>query len=373
MSVDPHVEPWLDRYRTGELEEAERLWVEAHLGRCAECTRSLEELAAFSGMVGRAYYAQRAVAGAREPAWERMRGEILARTAAPRRAPRSAGSRASVFGRYAPQAALAVLALVALGVLYQEGVRGPEDARRRLAREPEATSSPRGPASSDEVQLIKPLPGEPRAAQPQPGPPVGGARRPSSPQGAQPPELLQGAGPADAPSEDERARQVPSEAPPAAQEAAPAVAADAAGEADVAADAADEADQEYVRAPAERRAVPSQREEAVVGGEREQRAAKETREALDADLLRREAALAAADTLDGDFADEAADAGPAEDVLQRFEHLARRALASGDSLEAARALAFWRDSVEQRADLSPERESATVVLIDSLVTLVETE
>jgi hypothetical protein len=54
------------------------------------------------------------------------------------------------------------------------------------------------------------------------------------------------------------------------------------------------------------------------------------------------------------------------DALQRMDLYARKALASGDSLDAKRALAFWRDSVAARQDLDAARKRAAAALVDSL-------
>jgi hypothetical protein len=54
------------------------------------------------------------------------------------------------------------------------------------------------------------------------------------------------------------------------------------------------------------------------------------------------------------------------DPLQRMDLYARKALASGDSLDAKRALVFWRDSVALRQDLNAARKRAAAALVDSL-------
>jgi hypothetical protein len=54
------------------------------------------------------------------------------------------------------------------------------------------------------------------------------------------------------------------------------------------------------------------------------------------------------------------------DDLQRLDLYARRALATDDWLAAARALAFWRDSLAFRTDLDPARKRAAAALVDTL-------
>ncbi len=124
-----HVEELLDRYRTGELGPAERRRVELHLEECGRCRTALASLSAFSRTVERAYEAETAARAAEgEPDWGRLRASIVERVREP--APRR-----SWLPRHAPQAAAAVVALVALGVLWQQGIRGPDDADRALRSE----------------------------------------------------------------------------------------------------------------------------------------------------------------------------------------------------------------------------------------------
>jgi hypothetical protein len=126
----------LDRFRTAELESAEHERVAAHLASCASCARALADLEAFADSVGRAYAARRAIDVRPEPDWDELRARIAAGTAAeglvgerPASQQRERESR-SAWIRWAPQAAAAVLAIVVAGVLWREGVQGPEDARR---------------------------------------------------------------------------------------------------------------------------------------------------------------------------------------------------------------------------------------------------
>lgn len=144
---DGHVAALLDRYRTGELEGPVRERVEAHLAVCPACTADLAALSEFAATVGRGYAAEETLAAASAPDWARQRQAILARSSG------RAGDRRPWAARWGPQAALAVLALIAVGVLYNRGVQGPADAERALTPptgEPRAAASrPAGPSATE--------------------------------------------------------------------------------------------------------------------------------------------------------------------------------------------------------------------------------
>lgn len=123
-----HVVDWLDAWRTGELDEPRAREVEAHLESCAGCRAELAELEAFARTVEAGY--RGAEAAREEPDWGASRAAIVARTSAA-----ADGSGRSWFARWAPQAAIVLVAVVAIGVLVEEGVRGPDDVPRSL-REP---------------------------------------------------------------------------------------------------------------------------------------------------------------------------------------------------------------------------------------------
>ncbi|CAN5136365.1 hypothetical protein BH18GEM1_BH18GEM1_06060 [soil metagenome] len=140
-----HVEPLLERYRTGELEGQERERVAAHLAECPACAAVLADSEAFAATVGRGYLAGRAMHAADEPDWVGQRAAILARISA-------RPAQGSRWQGWAPQAALAVLALIAVGVLYEVGVREPADAERALAPAGSEPASEGGmPATREDV------------------------------------------------------------------------------------------------------------------------------------------------------------------------------------------------------------------------------
>lgn len=321
---EAHVERWLDRYRTGELDEAARRRVEAHLAACADCARELTELEAFSATMARAFEAGRQLAAPSEPAWDRQRRRIVARTMEDSRLHEGW---ARVLRQYAPQAAMAVIALIALGVLYREGVRGPGEAERRL-QEP-------APAPS----LAK----------------TAGPARETGPQAAGAPEA------APQPRAEAHARILGAPAP--AEET----------------QAANEAEGAMKEEPGAARPVPSAPRGFAAGREKapaEARvkppapaAAEPRRDETDEDRAKAMAGRTAA----------AAPHAPADlaqsplkhmDELRRLDFRAHRALASSDTAEAARVLAFWRDSLQGRGDLDPERMRAAAALVDSLAALV---
>lgn len=121
-----HVVEWLDRWRTNELDPPRARAVERHLESCAACREALADLEAFASAVERGYRASEA--GRPEPDWGARRATIVERTAGRER------SRRSRLVRWAPQVAIVAIAAVAIGVLWERGVRGPDDVERALRR-----------------------------------------------------------------------------------------------------------------------------------------------------------------------------------------------------------------------------------------------
>lgn len=318
-----HVGEFLDRYRTGELGEPDRLRIERHLEMCESCRGELEALAAFARVVERGYAAERAARAAeREPDWPRLRASIVERTSG-----RTSGARRARLARFVPQAALAVLALVALGVLWEQGVRGPGDAEQALRSERRAangadgedTGGPAATAGADR---------EERAAR---------NDRFDVPIGA--------------PETREPMEEAPPESPDEANERRRGAALDDAGFRGDVDGVERDADRAVEGAPADEAVA----EAAAPVGQAEDRAAAGARP--DAAQAREEVAKAAA-------------APPPE--LERFQTAARTALSEADTLRAARALAQWRDSLAPRRDLPPALERAARALADSLAAFLAT-
>lgn len=137
----------LDRYRSGELEGPARSRVEEHLEECVECAEALAELEGFAATIERGYAAERALGTAREPEWSRQRAAIVERTSGRREQNRFAGLR-----RWIPQAAAVLVAVIALGVLVEKGVRGPEEAERVRRPGVSRTAEPAPPAESESAE-----------------------------------------------------------------------------------------------------------------------------------------------------------------------------------------------------------------------------
>ncbi len=311
---DGHVEELLDRYRTGELDAADRRRVETHLEECPGCRSALVSLEDFSRTVERAYAAE-AAGLEREPDWERMRASIAARTTAPPRRPWLA--------RHVPQAAAAVVALVALGVLWQQGIRSPEEADRALRTERPPAFSDRDASSADrssgalgpgvaehdttvgaELDRLQPAQDEARLTKRDAAEALGDAV-----------EHREGA------RQQNVARAAPQKPAPVA---------------------------EAIEGKAEAAAAGARDDSAVSRARFEARA--------DSNVVAAEAPV---------FADEIEITDQAPE-LERFQSRARLALSAGDSALAAAALAQWRDSLSAGEDLPPDLRRAAEALADSL-------
>jgi hypothetical protein len=319
----------LDRYRTGELGEPDRLRVERHLETCEACRAELEALAVFTRVIERGYAAERAARAAeREPDWARLRAAVIARTSG-----RRSRAQRSRLARYIPQAALAVLALVALGVLWEQGVRGPGEAEQALRSEHRTGSRADGAGEDSGGPAVTP-----------------GADRME--RAAREDRFAARAG---APETREPMEEALPESPDEANERRR----DAALE-----DARFRVDVDGVEREADRAAEGAPADEAVAEavapvGQAQDQAGAEARPdpARPAAQAREEHAKAAA-------------APPP--VLERFQRSARNALSEADTLLAARALAQWRDSLAPRRDLPPDLERAARALADSLAAFLAT-
>lgn len=319
-----HVEELLDRYRTGELDLADRRRVEGHLEECEACRSALASLEEFSETVGRAYAAEAASrAVEHEPDWGRMRAAIAARTTAP--------PRRSWLARHVPQAAAAIVALIALGVLWQQGIRSPEEADRALrtegrealsdrdARPADRSSGALGPGAAEpdttagaELDRLQPAQDEARLTKRDAAEPLG--------------ERL----------DDREGARRQNEAGAAARKPAPVA--------------------EAIEGEAEAAAAGARDDSAVSRARFEARA--------DSNMVAAEAPVLA-DEVEITVTGQAKMATPPPD-LERFHSRARLALAAGDSALAAAALAQWRDSLSAGEDLPPDLRRAAEALADSL-------
>jgi hypothetical protein len=118
-----HVEELLDAYRTGELDDARRASVAAHLEACAHCRAALERLGPWTEVVELGFAARRAAARDLEPDWAAQRAAIVARTSGRAHARAAEGRRG--FWRWAPQVALVALAALIVGIVWRENPRDP--------------------------------------------------------------------------------------------------------------------------------------------------------------------------------------------------------------------------------------------------------
>lgn len=148
-----HVGEVLDAWRTGELEPAEGARVEAHLAECERCRAELSALGTLTAAVERAQEARRRSAAELEPDWAAQRAAIVARTSG--RAQAARGGR-RVFWRWAPQVALAAVAVIVIGVVWRGTAPDPPPESARLdapagapAEVPPAESRRRAAASED--------------------------------------------------------------------------------------------------------------------------------------------------------------------------------------------------------------------------------
>lgn len=386
-----HVVALLDRYRTGELSDEERRHVETHLEVCGDCMAALADLAAFASTVEKGYEAERALAAESEPDWARVRQEIVARTSAKR-----AQSRRGWLTQHVPQTAAAVVAVLAVVIVVQQGVRGPEDVSQALRptessergevdgpETPPPVSEPR----SSEVDALGALESETetlersydesilgdvdnmrrgarneeldrdarlaapvdRARELKEEPAVITGGRAADPnavrQGQE--ERFEDAGRAD----DLRENQI------AADREIPAV-----GEVEHAAEPKravfrDQVGQE--KPDAEAALLPDEEEVSKDGYYKQKRAAGE-----DGKVAEGEAA-AVADQLEAQI-----EADPEVEPLSRFEMRARYAISESDTLAANAALEFWNDSLGAGADLEPADRERAQALADSLASLL---
>jgi negative regulator of sigma E activity len=384
-----HVVALLDRYRTGELSDEERRHVETHLEVCGGCMAALADLAAFASTVEKGYEAERALGAESEPDWARVRQEIVARTSAKK-------AKRGWLAQHVPQTAAAVVAVLAVVIVVQQGVRGPEDVSQALRP---TESSERGevdgpetvpPASeprSSEVDALGALKSETetlersydeselrdvdnmrrgarneeldrdarlaapvdraRELEEEPAAIIGGrAADPNAVRQGQE-EKFEDAGRAD----DLRENQI------AADREIPAV-----GEVEHAAEPKravfrDEIGQEKPDAAAP--PLPDEEEVSKDGYYKQKRAAGE-----DGKVAEGEAA-AVADKLEAQI-----EVDPEVEPLSRFEMRARYAITESDTLAANAALEFWNDSLAAGADLEPADRERAQALADSVASLL---
>ncbi len=384
-----HVVALLDRYRTGELSDEERRHVETHLEVCGDCMAALADLAAFASTVEKGYEAERALAAESDPDWARVRQEIVARTSAKK-------ARRSWLAQHVPQTAAAVVAVLAVVIVVQQGVRGPEDVSQALrptesSERGEVDGPKTGPPVSEprssELDALGALesetetlersydeselrdvdnmrrgarneeldrdarlaaPGD-RARELEEEPAVITGGRAADPnvvrQGQQ-----EGFDEADR-ADDLRENQI------AADREVPAV-----GEVEHAAEPKrgvfrDQVGQEKPDAAAP--PLPDEEEVSKDGYYKQRRAAGE-----DGKVAEGEAA-AVADKLEAQI-----EVDPEAEPLSRFEMRARYAIAESDTLVANAALEFWNDSLGAGADLEPADRERAQALADSLASLL---
>lgn len=318
-----HVDELLDRYRTGELDPAEERSVEEHLASCEPCRSALAALGDFSRTVERAYAAETAArALEREPDWGRLRAAIVGRTSA-----RGAAPGRSWLARHAPQAALAVLALVAVGVLWQQGIREPADAERVFRDDRRAAASDRALLSEEDAGASR------TAAAP---PEMTTGAEPDRPEGRDGDEPALGAA---VPRQEKRDRRE--------GERVAAIPETVAGQ-----------------APDRPLADVPEDEAQVAAAEAADPLAKARAEAGHADQAPA-APQAGAVALEVDSVPWKAD-------LERFRRRARTALEERDPALAERALIQWRDSLDPVQGLPVDLRRAAEALADSLADFLAT-
>jgi hypothetical protein len=303
----------LDRWRTGELAADDRARMVAHLEACEACRHALAELESFAAAVGRAYAADRELAAAEEPDWARVQARVAEGVASAGSPGREARPRRSAWARWAPQAAAAVVALVVVGVLWREGVRGPEEAQRIAAPETSAVGE-RAAVDADEPSSFEP---ESDTVEPS--------------EMGQETETLGRTRAAELEGADNRRDGAEFRGDAVAEEAL----------ADRVAPSRDaDTPQEGARAAGP---PPAEREEANIQG---QERANEADKAAP-QMAQNEAAAYA-------------------DPHDRFASQARSALAAGDTLSARRTLALWRDTLAPRDELESALRRQAEALADSL-------
>lgn len=388
-SGNGHVVALLDQYRTGELSDEQRRQVEVHLEVCGDCMAALGDLAAFAATVEKGYDAERALTAGSEPDWARVRQEIVARTSAKR-----AASRRGWLARHVPQTAAAVVAVLAVVIVVQQGVRGPEDVSRALRPTQESeraevdgpeTPPPVGETrSSEEGQLgalesatetlersadeseLRQLenmrrgarneeidrdarlaaPGE-RAREFKDEPAVITGGRAADPSGAQfgvEEDEFDEANRVD----DLRENQIAADREVGV-----------AGQVEHAAEPKREVFRDQVGQEKPDAATPDEEEIPEDGYYKQKRAAGQDAKVAEGEVP------AVADKLEAQI-----EVDPEAEPLSRFEMSARFAITKGDTLAANAALNFWHDSLGAGADLEPPDRERAQALADSLASLL---
>jgi hypothetical protein len=364
LTNDPveHVSALLDLYRTRELDAAARARVAEHLAACEACARELAALESFSGVVARGLAASTSrPEAAPDPAARRR--AVLNRIAEVER--RRAGGRFGALPRWAPQAAAAAVAAIALGVVLRQGLRPPGPGRDAALERPVAVGGAADEAGEDRPEgdreeLEAGATPEPESGDGA-GADAGGAVRPrlrglrapgaGAPAGAADARVEEARGDAAAPPPEEPLQDGRADAGAGGERtAAPAPAPEQVGAPGPAANAdgagAPPADGEPAEAdfagpgPQAKDAAGERAEEAALG------------QAAPPALRRAETAAE----------------GPAdgERLLAEFVRRARAALAARDPVAAGAALELWDDSLAGRADVPPRGREDGEALADSL-------
>ena len=326
-----HVVQLLDQYRTGELSDEQRRIVEIHLEVCGACMAALADLAAFASTVEKGYQTERELAAESEPDWARVRQEIVARTSA-----EHAQSKRSWLARHVPQTAAAVVAVLAVVIVVQQGVRGPDDVSQALRP---TESSERAEVDGPETE---PSASEPRASE------VDALAALESET-----ETLERS------YDESELRDLDNMRRGGRNE-------DGRGaDPNAARQGQEEAFGKAARADDMREnQIAADREAPAVGGVEH---AVEPERAVLRDQAAQEKpdAAAVADKLEAQV-----ELDPAAQPLSRFEMRARTAIAEGDTLAANAALEFWNDSLGAGDELEPTNRQRAQALADSLASLV---